>query len=67
MRELGISDAAATGGIYTEDDVRKYLNTDLGRGDRFVRLRGGRRGRWFNKMINALNTVGLDQLNENNK
>lgn len=60
MRELGISDAAATGGIYTEDDVRKYLNTDLGRGDRFVRLRGGRHGRWFNKMIDALNTVGLD-------
>lgn len=45
MRELGISNAAATGGIYTENDVRKYLNTDLGRGDRFVRLRGGRHGR----------------------
>lgn len=45
MQELGISDAAATGGTYTEDDVRKYLDTDLGRGDRFVRLRGGKRGR----------------------
>lgn len=60
MRELGISDAAATGGIYTEDNLREYLDTDLGRGDRFVRLRGGRHGRWFDKMLDALNTVGLD-------
>jgi hypothetical protein len=44
MRELGISDAAATGGTYTKDNLREYLDTDLGRGDRFVRLRGGKRG-----------------------
>jgi hypothetical protein len=45
MRDLGISDAAATNDMYTADEVREYLNTDLGRGDRFVRLRGGKHGR----------------------
>lgn len=64
MKNLGISNAAETGEIYTEDNLREYLDTDLGRGDRFVRLRGGRRGRWFDKMLNALNTVGLKQLDE---
>lgn len=49
MNSLGYKD-------YSEESVRDYLDTDLGKGDRFVKLRGGRRGKWFDKLVDALNT-----------
>lgn len=53
MNKLGISDDTS----YTEDEIRNYLDTDLGRGDRFVKLRGGRHGKLFNKLTEALNKL----------
>lgn len=38
MKSLGYDD-------YSEENVRKYLDTDLGKGDRFIHLRGGKRGK----------------------
>ena len=50
MNSLGYRD-------YSKESVRSYLNTDLGRGDRFVKLRGGKRGKWFDKLVDALNVL----------